>query len=512
MYRVRALGLLGVLAAASFATAQGRGGGRGAAAPAAPPSYTNWEQYGGGAHSAQYTPLEIINRSNVARLEVVWTFPTGGNSAFNPIVVDGVMYMAARDAVVALDAATGSEVWKHPIKGGIGARGFNYWESHDRSDRRLLYLNEGFLTELDVRTGATITSFGDNGRVDVRLGGDGDITKLRGQTSNPGRIYDDIFIIPLPASAAYQAAPADIHAFNVVTGKLEWVFHTVPRPGEFGADTWPAESLATAGGVHNWSEMTVDEKRGIAFIPTGTARYDFYGANRHGKNLFGNSLVALNARTGKRVWHYQIIHHDLWDYDLAPAPKLLTIRRNGRDVDVVAQATKHGFVFVFNRETGEPIWPIEERPVPQSDVPGEQAWPTQPFPTAPPPFARQSFTVKDINPFLPEADKAKLRKLFQTSRNDGLFTPPSLQGTIQMPGNSGGGNWGSAAVNPSAGTLFIVSKELPDVLKLREQDARQGGSDRAPDRGAGQHRRPCLPMAVIPVTFQATTTCWGPII
>jgi quinoprotein glucose dehydrogenase len=469
--RVSPLLVVAVFLASSLVWARQRE----ARTPAAAKSYTNWAQYGGGADSAQYTPLALISRANVADLEVAWTYPTGGNSAFSPIIVDGVMYTAIQDAVVALDAATGAEIWVHPTQGALGGRGFNYWESGDRSDRRLLYMNAGFLTAIDVRTGATIASFGDKGRVDVRTGADRDIATLRGQTSNPGRIFRDIFIIPLPASGStYRSAPADIHAFNVVTGKLEWVFHTVPRQGEFGADTWPAESLATAGGVHNWSEMTIDETRGIAFIPTGTARYDFYGANRHGANLFGNSLLALDARTGKRLWHYQIIHHDLWDYDLAPAPKLLTITRNGRAVDVVAQATKHGFLFVFNRETGEPIWPIEERPVPPSDVPGEQAWPTQPFPTAPPPFARQVFAVKDINPLLPAGDQARLRMLFQTYRNDGLFTPPSLRGSVQIPGNSGGANWGSVAVNPSAGTLFVVSKELPALLKLIPQDAGRG--------------------------------------
>ncbi len=327
--KIPGLPVLVVLVASSFAWAQGRGGGRGggAAPPGPPPSYTNWAQYGGGAHSAQFTPLDIINRSNVADLQVAWTYPIGENSAFNPLVVDGVMYTAVRGAVVALDAATGADIWRHPIEGAIGGRGFNYWESGDRSDRRLLYLNAGFLTALDARTGMTIASFGDNGRVDVRTGADRDIATLRGQTSNPGRIFRDTFIIPLPASgSSYRSSPADIHAFNVVTGKLAWVFHTVPRRGEFGADTWPAESLATAGGVHNWSEMTVDEGRGIAFIPTGTARYDFYGGNRHGANLFANSLLALDAGTGKRLWHYQTSHHDLWDFDLAAAPMLLRRR------------------------------------------------------------------------------------------------------------------------------------------------------------------------------------------
>jgi quinoprotein glucose dehydrogenase len=479
-----------VLLASSLVWAQGRSAtgrnaGTGADAAAAP-SYTNWPQYGGGADSAQYTPLTIVNRSNVASLDVAWTYPTGGNSVFNPLVIDGVMYTAVQDAVVALDAATGAEIWKYPVAGTVGARGFNYWESRDRSERRLLFLNAGFLTALDARTGRSIQSFGDRGKVDVRTGADRDITTLRGHTSNPGRIYDDIFIIPLPASGStYRSAPADIHAFNVVTGALEWVFHTVPRQGEFGAETWPAESLASAGGAHNWSEMTVDEGRGIAFIPTGTARYDFYGGNRHGANLFANSLLALDARTGKRRWHFQIIHHDLWDYDLAPAPKLLTITRDGKAIDVVAQATKHGLVFVFNRETGAPIWPIEERPVPQSDIPGERSWPTQPFPTAPPPFARQSFTVKDINPFLPEAERARLRTLFESYRNEGLFTPPSFQGTIQMPGSSGGANWGSVAVNPSNGTLFVVSKELPALMKLVPPDAGREG-----DGGFTAYRSP----------------------
>jgi len=223
--------------------------------------------------------------------------------------------------------------------------------------------------------------------------------------------------------------------------------------------------------------MTVDEERGLAFIPTGTARYDFYGGNRHGENLFANSLLALDARTGKRRWHFQTIHHDLRDYDLAAAPKLLTIVRDGKPVDVVAQATKHGFLFVFDRDTGAPIWPVEERAVPQSDVPGERSWPTQPFPTAPPPFARQSFTAAEINRFLPEEEQVKLRARFQGFRNEGLFTPPSFQGTIQMPGSSGGANWGSAAVNPREGTLFIVSKELPALLKLGTPAAGQGGNE-----------------------------------
>ena len=260
--------------------------------------------------------------------------------------------------------------------------------------------------------------------------------------------------------------PADVHAYDTRTGKLTWVFHSVPHPGEFGYETWPKDFWKTGGGVHNWNEMTVDEKRGIAYIPFGTARYDFYGANRHGQNLFGNSLVALDARTGKRLWHFQTVHHDLWDYDLPSAPRLLTVKHEGKTVDAIAQPTKHGFLFVFDRVTGEPLWPIEERPVPKSDVPGEEAWPTQPFPTKPPPFARQSFTEKDINPYITEAEQNMMRQEFKMYRNEGLFTPPSRQGSVQMPGNSGGATWGSSAVEPNRGLMFVVSKERPAIIKL----------------------------------------------
>jgi quinoprotein glucose dehydrogenase len=306
-------------------------------------------------------------------------------------------------------------------------------------------------------------------------------------SSDPGHIFENtIFMSLMPANQGdnYLATPGDVHAYDVITGKLKWVFHSVPHPGEFGYETWPADAWETSGGVHNWNEMSVDEKRGIVFIPFGTARYDFYGPNRHGQDLFGNSIVALDARTGKRLWHFQTVHHDLWDYDLPTAPKLLTVKHDGKNVDVVAQPTKQGFLFVFERETGKPLWPIEERPVPKSDVPGEESWPTQPFPTTPPPFARQSFTEKDINPYISDEEKAKVREMLQTWRNEGLFTPPSLKGTVEMPGNNGGANWGSSGVDPTKGMIYIVSKELPMGLTLRlpgPPRAGRGGPKGGPD-------------------------------
>ena len=457
----------------------------GALSGAALRSFDTWTEYLGGADSSQYSSLNQINKSNVNQLEIAWTYPTGDgrNYLFNPIVIDGVMYVLAKNnSIVALDAATGKEIWVHPNEGAVGTRGMNYWENKDRTDRRLLYINAGFLTEIDARTGQTITSFGDNGRTDLRVGLDRDTSHIRPlQTNNPGRVFENLIIIPLPAGgASYDAIPADVHAYDVHTGKLVWVFHSIPHPGEFGYDTWPKDAWKTAGGVHNWNEMTVDATRGIAYIPFGTARYDFYGANRKGQDLFGNSLVALDARTGKRLWHFQTVHHDLWDYDLPTAPKLLTLRHDGKMVDAVAQPTKQGFLFVFDRVTGQPLWPIEERPVPKSDVPGEESWPTQPFPTKPPPFARQSFTDKDVNPYLPPAEQQAVRERLRNSRNEGLFTPPSLKGTIEIPGHNGGANWGSSAVDPTKGTLYVISKELPTYLKLQLPGTGRGGGGTAP--------------------------------
>jgi len=475
--------VMSVLALVTVAAQSGSNGG--ARKTAKPPTttarpYTTWTAYQGGAHSSQYSALDQINKSNVSQLEVAWTYPINGNVTFNPVIVDNVMYVQGTgNSIVALDASTGKEIWSHANQGAIGARGLNYWESPDRKDRRLLYLNAGMLTAINAQTGELIPSFGSNGKVDLRQALWREARNPL-QTSNPGRIFENLIIMSLPAQGAgYDSTPADVQAYDVRTGKVAWVFHSIPHPGEFGYDTWPDGAFRTAGGVHNWSEFTIDEKNGIAFIPFGTARFDFYGGNRKGNNLFANSLVALDARTGKRLWHYQLVHHDLWDYDLPQAPKLLTIKQNGRSIDVVAQATKFGFIYVFDRMTGKPVFPIEERPVPQTDVPGEWTSPTQPFPMKIPPFARQSFTEKDINPYLPEAEKELLRQRLKSVRNEGLFTPPSLEGSIELPGHNGGANWGSTAVDPTKGELYVVAKNMPTLLRLilsnEEPSANVGG-------------------------------------
>jgi quinoprotein glucose dehydrogenase len=435
--------------------------------------HTDWREYAGAADSAQYSALKQINRSNVSGLEIAWTYPTGDGLkySFNPIMVDVLLYVLAKNnSIVALDALTGKEIWTHtpePPATIITNRGINYWESKDRADRRLLFSANHTLQAIDARTGKPIASFGTGGRVDLKEGLGRDPRSLRlVQSTTPGRVFDDLLILGSATNQGYGSAPGDIRAFDVRSGKLVWTFHTIPHPGEFGYDTWPPDAWKTVGGANVWSEFSLDASRGIVYAPTASAKYNFYGADRKGANLFSDSLLALDARTGKRLWHFQMVHHDIWDYDDATAPKLLQVRRGGKSIDVVAQVSKQGFVWVFDRLSGAPLWPIEERRVTSSDMPGEETWPTQPFPTVPPPFARQKFTVDDLNPYLEPQDRARFRDEILSARNEGLFTPPSLQPTIQMPGNNGGANWGGAAADPASGTLFVVSKDLPAILKL----------------------------------------------
>jgi len=477
-----------MLLAAGCANAQGEVASASTAAPKGNFDFKGWDSYLGGSDSSQFSALTQVNKDNVDQLQVAWTFETGDGQPphFNPTVAGGRMYVLTGDSkIAALDPATGREIWRSDNSGRLSGRGINYWSSPDGSEERLLLLNDGVLRAMDAKTGQFIDSFGTDGKVDLRdaLPEGHAPTPRPLMTDNPGRIYKDTMIVSLPAGAYdFASSPADIQAYDVRTGKLKWVFHTVPRIGEFGSDTWPEKDREKFGGVHNWSEFTVDPELGIAYIPTGTARYDFYGGNREGNNLFANSLIALDANTGKRIWHYQLVHHDLWDFDLPNAPKLMTIHKDGKDIPVVIQATKQGFVFVFNRLTGEPIWPIEERPVPASDVPGEKASPTQPFPTLPEPFARQSFTANDINPYLPKEDQEKLREGLKTWRNEGLFTPPSLVGSISMPGHNGGANFGTTAVDPLNQRFFVVSREIPVLIKLNP-DKRPEALEAMPNGG-----------------------------
>src|SRR4051812_24277719 len=468
------------------------------------PEHAAWRDYAGAADGAQFSALDQINRSNVSQLRVAWTYPTGDGSKylFNPVVVDRTMYVLARDnSIVALDAATGRELWVHAAATKahlITNRGINYWESSDHSERRLLFAVDNFLQAIDARTGEPITTFGVNGRVDLRDGLGRDPRSLTlVQSTTPGRVFEDLLILGSATNEEYESGPGDIRAFNVRTGRLVWTFHTVPHPGELGYDTWPKDAWKTGGGANAWSGLSLDVKRGIVFVPTASPKYNFYGANRTGANLFGDCLLALNARTGKLIWYFQMVHHDIWDYDNGTAPMLLTVHHDGKLVDVVAQVGKEGFVWVFNRETGEPLWPIEERAVPRSEMPGEVTWPTQPFPLKPPPFARQSFTSKDLSPFLDPEERQQITTTLEGARNQGLFTPPSVTNTVEMPGNNGGANFEGAAVDPAHGKLFVVSKDLPAMLKLElnsQDDAADGSLSKAlssEERGRKVYQSKC---------------------
>jgi quinoprotein glucose dehydrogenase len=444
-------------------------------AASAQQDHKGWTQYGGGPDSSHFVALNQINKSNVNQLEVAWIYPAGDNRSyiFNPIVVDNVMYVLARNSsLVALDAATGKEIWIHENLPGLTSRGIAYWESNDRNDRRLIFTINNYLQEIDARTGKSILSFGNNGLVDLResLGRDPD-TIVRIQPESPGRVFENLIMLGSATGEAYLSPPGHIRAYDVVTGRRVWTFHTVPQPGEFGYDTWPKDAWRYSGGANTWGEITVDEKRGIAYFPTGSPTYDYYGADRIGSNLFANCLLALDARTGKRLWHFQMVHHDLWDYDITAAPQLITVRHGGKLIDAVSQSTKQGFLFVFDRVTGKPLWPVEERPVPRSDMPGERAWPTQPYPTAPPPFARQRMTADDVNPFILTAEeRTAWKERISKMRNEGLFTPPGLEETLSLPGARGGSNWGTQAANPAKGLVYLTTQDWPTIYKLSLED------------------------------------------
>ena len=453
----------------------------GAATLLAQQTRTTWRDYLGGSDSSHYSALKQIDKSNVNKLEVAWTFDTGDDPAYTfcPIVVDNMAYFAARHgSLTAVNATTGKEIWSHSFespgggggfggRGGIsGQRGANYWESKDRSDRRIFISSGGFLQAIDARTGQLVDSFADHGKLDLKTGLDRTTRALASRT--PGRVFENIIILGSATGEGYLAPPGDIRAFDTETGKLLWVFHTIPRPGEFGYDTWPKDAYKYMGGVDVWGEITVDEKRGIVYLPTASAKYELYGGDRKGNNLFADSLLALDARTGKYLWHFQTVHHDLWDYDPDAAPQLVTVKHEGKTVDAVALASKNGFLYVFDRVTGKPLWPIEERSVPASDVPGEIASRTQPFPTVVPPFARQGMTVKDMYTGFMKPEQVAWWKDRLSSARTGFYTPPARIDTISLPSVNGGALFFSTGADPTNGTVYVMSKDMPSILKLVE--------------------------------------------
>ena len=476
---------------AALATVAALGGVAGAARE-------DWPFYAGDQGATHYSALADINRATVKELAIAWRWRPGekkldqfgtqpGTFQATPIMIDGVLYLSTPyNRVVALDAGTGLERWSYdpkpyedgqpPNGTGFVHRGVAAWRHSTAADGRgalRIFINSRYrLISLDATTGRPVEAFGSAGVVDLTRGLSRGVNAKHYTNTSPPVVYKDLVILGngVGDRLVYTSdPPGDVRAFDARTGKIVWTFRPIPPPGEVGHETWGGESWKTTGHTNVWAPMSLDEKRGLLFLPVSTPTNDFYGARRPGANLFAESLVCLDAATGRRKWHFQVTHHGLWDYDLPAAPILTTITVAGKRIDAVVQLTKQGWAFVFDRETGAPVWPIEERPVPASDMPGEQAWPTQPVPAKPPAFAEQGVTLDDafdLTPELRDAARAEMGKY----RLGSIYTPPSLQGTFMRPGLIGGANWGGGAFDPVSGWLYVKTTNQPAIARLAKPD------------------------------------------
>ncbi|HTJ86003.1 MAG TPA: pyrroloquinoline quinone-dependent dehydrogenase [Terriglobales bacterium] len=451
-----------------------------------------WRFYGGNPGGTRFSSLQQINRKNVGALKRAWTYHTGEVNRQNetdrhqvapfettPLVVDGTLYLSTpSNRVIALDAETGREIWQFDPQAGRATRkffqhrGVAYWQSKTGDDRRILYGTfDGRMICLDAKNGKTCGGFGTNGVVNLRAGVADEFPDAEYAVTSPPAIFKDLVITGAAVPEYPSKGPSGaVRAFDVHTGKLVWTFHTVPDLGETGHETWAKEASKSRTGVNVWSSMSVDVERDLVFLPIGSPSYDFYGGDRKGQNLFANSLVVLQASTGKLVWYFQMVHHDLWDYDMPAQPTLITVHQNGRSVAAVAEVTKMGFVFIFDRVTGRPLFPVEEHPVPESDVPGEAAWPTQPFPSKPPPLVRQRLSEADITTVTPEFHRY-CAELFHSLESRGIYTPYGLKQTLVVPGTLGGATWSGGSFDPKLGYLFVNVNELGAVGAMEPQPA-----------------------------------------
>ena len=448
-------------------------------------NYTGWVQYKGSDENIHYSSLTQIDTGNVKQLQVAWEYHSGGvdtanhsQMQCNPIMIDGLLYGTSPNMkLFAIDATTGKEKWQfNPFDSLAGnkrmffilnnCRGITYW-TDGRDDKRILYTAGSALYSINALDGKLVKDFGAGGKVDLHEGLDRDVKDLFITATSPGIIYKDIIIMGSRVDEGAAAAPGHIRAYNVKTGKRQWIFHTIPQPGEPGYETWDdTTAYKFIGGANAWSGFSLDKERGIVYTSTGSASYDWYGGRRAGNDLYGNCVLALDAATGKHIWHFQTVHHDVWDRDLSSPPALVTITREGKKVDALAVTTKSGFIFLFDRTNGKPLNEIVEKKVPQqSDLTGEKLAATQPFPTVPAPFMRQLFTEKDINPLLPDSSYAAIKKRLASYKNDNMFNPPSLQGTVVFPGLDGGAEWGGPTFDPSSGLLYINANEMAWVIQ-----------------------------------------------
>ncbi len=439
----------------------------------------DWPAYGGTEEQVRYSTLRQIDRSNVAQLKVAWTYDTAdgaGDPQTQPIVIDGVLYgITPHHKVVALDGATGKQLWQ--FDSGIVSRGPNrglsYWASG--KNRRLFAAVQSYIYAIDAATGRPVEGFGEGGRIDLREGLGREPEKQSIVLTSPGVVYRDLLIVGGRTPEALPGPPGNVRAFDVRTGKLVWSFHTIPHPGEFGYETWPKDAWTYSASANNWPGMAVDTKRGIVYVPTGSAASDFYGADRLGDDLFANTLLALDARTGKRLWHFQGVRHDIWDRDFPSPPTLVTVMHEGKKVDAVAQTTKQGWVYLFDRTNGKPLFPIEYRGYPASDVPGEVAASTQPLPVKPAPYARQVLTEEMLTTRTPEAHQQALER-FRTFHSAGQFVPLSVdKDTVIFPGFDGGAEWGGSAFDPETGLLYVNANDIAWFSHLAENHGGRSG-------------------------------------
>jgi quinoprotein glucose dehydrogenase len=468
-------------------------------------NYREWAIYRGDKKANQYSDLDQINAGNVHLVEPVWEYrhgdPNGPSMYSNPIVVHGRMYFTTpRIHVVALDAATGRELWvfdpaphrrdRREFRGRN--RGVVYWEDSGGQNARIFNFVRDEVFAIDAATGQLIESFGQSGAIDLRRNLPVDPASASIEVTTPGIVYQNLLIVGSRVPEGNDSTPGDIRAYDALTGAFRWIFHTVPRVGEPGHDTWNWEPGETYGGANPWGGFSVDETRGLVFCATGCAAGDFiYGGSRKGKNLFANCVLALDARTGQLQWHYQTVHHDIWDYDNPPAPILATIQRDGAARDVAVQLTKMGFTFVLDRDTGQPVFPVEERPVPPSTVPGEEAWPTQPFPVKPPPLVRLATYEADLTNINPESRNAVLEQ-FRKLRTGPLYTPASLEGTLTTPGHQGGAEWGGGAFDPKTGVLYVNVNEAPTINRLEPLEILDPDAATPAERGSLLYRTACI--------------------
>jgi quinoprotein glucose dehydrogenase len=447
--------------------------------------YNDWKVYGGNKENNHYSSLVQVDTSNVSQLKAAWVYHTGDADKttqiqVNPVVINGILYgVSPKLKLFALDAATGQQKWIfNPAADSMTVKGSGYFMmnvcrgvtyfSDGENDQRLFYGASSYLYCVDARTGKPVSSFGDGGHIDLHNDLGMNASQLYVASTSPGIIFKDLIIIGTRVAEDMPAAPGHIRAYDVHTGKLRWIFHTIPQPGEAGYETWKdKESYAHVGGANVWSGFSLDEENGILYAPIGSAVYDFYGGKRPGDNLYANCLLALDAATGKRIWHFQTVHHDVWDRDLPTPPALVTITRDGQRIDAVAQPTKSGFIFLFDRKTGKPVYPVEEKNVPvNSSLAGEIPSATQPFPTLPKPFVRQSLHEEDLNHLVPDSSYQDIKKRLSGYQTGFIFNLPSREGTVILPGYDGGAEWGGVAVDPTTGMLYANASEMAWVLTM----------------------------------------------